>query len=114
MAWTDILSTIMKLGGTAANMMGQPEFGVPLSVGGGVVGGSKEGMAGALKGGAKSAVGQGLSMGMGAGLDALKTPINDPIDLTSQGLSVPGQRLNPIDTGNVTVPASPKAFMGGS
>jgi hypothetical protein len=114
MAWTDILGTIMKLGGTGANLLGQPEIGIPLSVGGGVVSGSKDGMAGALTSGAKSVVGQGLSLGMGAGLDALKTPVNDSIDITSKGLTVPGRRLDPVDLGNMTAPASPKALFGGS
>ena len=89
MGWTDILGTIMKLGGTAANMMGQPEFGVPLSVGGGMAGGAKGGVTGALTEGAKSAVGQGLSMGMGAGLDALRTPS----DVTS-GALISGDKLS--------------------
>jgi hypothetical protein len=107
----NIGSTLMKLGGMAATFLGQPEIGVPLTIGGSALGGgTKGGWKGALMEGGKS----GAMAGLSGGLGAFNTPVNDPISLASKGLTIPGGRTNPLDLGNMTVPASPKAFAGGS
>ncbi|MFA4834856.1 MAG: hypothetical protein WC749_02125 [Dehalococcoidia bacterium] len=110
-----IAAPIMKLGGMALSAAGMPYVGVPLSIAGSAVGGAGDGggITGALKGAVTSGVSQGATAGLGAGLDMLKTPMNDPINLASKGLTIPGKRLNPIDMGNMTIPASPKSFGGG-
>ena len=112
--WTGILSPAMKLGGTAATMLGQPEIGIPLSVAGGAVGGygSGGGLSGAAMGAGKSAIGQGMSAEMGSGLDWLKAPVDDTISVG--GLTIPGGRTSPIDleSKGLTVPASPRTIGG--
>ena len=109
-----IAAPIMKLGGMAASALGAPYIGVPLSIAGAAVGGGTErGVSGALEGAGKAGLTEAATFGMGKGLDLLKAPINDPINLASKGLAIPGRRLNPIDMGNLTVPASPKSFGGG-
>lgn len=110
-----IVSPVLKVGGMVATMLGQPEIGIPMSIAGGVASGADQGgLKGALGGAVKSGIGEAATYGLGTGLDMLKSPINDPIDIASKGLTVPGQRLNSIDLGNLTVPASPKALAGGS
>ena len=71
--WTSIVSPLMKVGGMAANLLGQPEIGIPLSIAGGAVGGAGGGggMGGALKGGLTSAATSAIGAGVGAGLNAL-------------------------------------------
>ena len=65
--WTKILSPLMSLAGMGLSAVGLPEVGVPLSIGGGAVGGASGGggITGALGGGVKSGVGQMGSTGMG-------------------------------------------------
>ena len=112
--FSSIAAPVLSLGGTVADMLGQPEIGIPLQMAGGAVGGSGRGVGGMAKGAGMAGAKAGLSMGAGSALDWLKSPINDPIDMASKGLTIPGRRLNPIDLGNLTVPASPKALFGGS
>ena len=124
--WSSILSPVMKVGGVAATALGQPEIGIPLSIGGSALGGASGGggMVGALKGGVKSGLGQAT----GGMFDWLNGPAGGgPIDLTSAGLTVPGDRADAIDMGGMfnttggtsagggyTIPASPKGLFGGS
>lgn len=114
--WQKIVSPIMKIGGMAADLLGFPEVGVPLSIAGGAVGGSSNGggISGALKGGVMSGIGEAASAGMGSAFDFMKSPIDDPI--STGGLTIPGRRENAIDltSQGLTVPASPTAFGGGS
>ena len=59
--------TVMQLGGTAANLLGQPEIGIPLTIGGSALsGGATGGITGAAMGAGKSAVGAGLTAGLGS------------------------------------------------
>jgi hypothetical protein len=108
-----IAAPVMKLGGMAANFLGAPHIGVPLSIAGGAVGGATEGgLSGALTGAGKAGLTEAATYGMGKGLDFLKGGGGAPIDIASKRLTIPGKRLNPIDMGSYTIPANTSA--GGS
>ena len=112
--FSKIASPLLSLGGTAATMLGQPEIGIPLQMAGGAVGGSGGGIGGMVKGAGMAGGKAALNAGVGGALDWMKSPVNDPIDMASKGLTIPGGRTSPMDLGNLTVPASPKALLGGS
>jgi len=85
-----IVAPVMKLGGMAANFLGAPYIGVPLTLAGGAVGGASGGggITGALKGTLKSGLGEAASFGIGSGLSALTSAAPQAI-MTGSKLSAP-------------------------
>lgn len=116
--------TALKLGGTIADLFGQPEIGIPMQAAGGALSGGSGGggVTGALTGAVKSAGPAAATTGIGAMGDFLKSPINDPMEgfsSTGNAYTIPGMRTSPLSTfgstGNpLTVPASQQALFGGS
>jgi hypothetical protein len=104
MGMFDWAGTGLKIGGTIATLLGQPEIGIPMTMAGGAAkGGSSGGMGGALKGGATSGVQSAFQQAIpGLGNWLKGTPATGPMT----GLGPTG---NPF-----TIPGKPASSFGGS
>jgi hypothetical protein len=119
-----IAGTLAQIGGTAATLMGQPEIGIPLSIGGsGLKGGSRGGITGALTGVGTASAATLAPEGVNKMIEGFKTPVDTgsftAYSASGSPMTVPGVRPNSISTFSsqgspMTVPASPKAIGGGS
>lgn len=124
MALFDILGKLAQVGGAVATAAGAPMVGVPMSIAGGAAsGGSQGGLKGAAMGAGIAGAGQAASGGIAKAVEGLKAPVDmgEMGGYSAKGApyTIPGVRKSPIQThtaggGGLTVPASPREFMGGS